>query len=117
MQEIQYTQGGDYLIPQLHLEQQSEEPLSRYARIRQTYLREHRETLYNHLLMSGKLYQHLKETDQSAQERLQTLMAQGMKQEGLTEAMKAQDPTRWMGLMNSLKAQAEEVILREIIYS
>lgn len=91
--------------------------MGKYGRMRRTYLKEYREILYNKMLMNGTLYQHLLQTEKTAQERLQTLMKQGMRKENLNEQMKAQNPLRWTGLMNSLKAQAEEIILKEIIFS
>ena len=117
MQEITYTQAGDCLIPQLSLPETPEKPLSKYGRMRQTYLKEHREVLYNQMLMSGGLSRHLAEIDEAAQSRLEILMREGAKQQGLTEEMKAKDPLRWAGLINNLKAQAEEVILNELVYS
>ena len=117
MSELQYQREGDYQIPALSLPEQMAPPLGKYGRMRQSYLKEHREILYNQLLVNGQLYKHLAQTDQSAQERHFTLMQQGMKKEGLTETLKAKDPLRWTGLMNSLKAQAEEVILQELITS
>ena len=117
MQEMSYTQTGDYLIPDIRLKEESGELLGKYGRMRRTYLKEHREILYNRMLMNGTLYQHLLQIEQTAQERLQTLMQQGMRKENLNEQMKAQNPLRWTGLMNSLKAQAEEIILKEIIFS
>lgn len=117
MSELQYQREGDYQIPALSLPEQMNPPLGKYGRMRQSYLKEHREILYNQLLVNGQLYKHLAQTDRSAQERLLILMQQGMKKEGLTETLKAKDPLRWTGLMNSLKAQAEEVILQELIAS
>lgn len=117
MSELQYQREGDYQIPALSLPEQMDPPLGKYGRMRQSYLKEHREILYNQLLVNGQLYKHLAQTDQSAQERLFTQMKQGMKKEGLTEMLKAKDPLRWIGLMNSLKALAEEVILQELITS
>lgn len=117
MQEMSYTQVGDYQVPSINLREESQEALGKYGRMRQTYLQENREILYNRMLMNGTLHQHLIEVEQIAQERLQTLMQQGINKEKLTEQLKAQDPLRWTGLMNSLKAQAEEIIQKEILYS
>ena len=62
-----YIQNGDYLIPDLKLSQQPEKPLGKYGRMRKTYLKEHRPILYNQMLLSEKLYQHLLEIDETAQ--------------------------------------------------
>ena len=85
--------------------------------MRKTYLKEHRPILYNNLLLSGKLTEHLEEIDQTAHRRLEQLMQELMKTAGVTEELKARDPMRWVGLANNCKAQAEELILTELIYS
>ena len=82
---------------------------------RKSYLKEHRPILYNHLLMSEKLYPHLLEIERTAQGRVETMLPHMMEVAGVTEELKACDPMRWMGLMNTLKAQAEEIILAELI--
>ena len=113
---LQYTQNGDYLIPDIELNQ-PQTPLGKYGRMRKTYLKENRPVLYNHLLLNGKLYLHLTEIEQAAKRRLEQMMPQLAKDAGATEDLKARDPMRWAGLMNTCKAQAEEVILNELIYS
>ena len=112
-----YIQNGDYLIPDLKLSQQPEKPLGKYGRMRKTYLKEHRPILYNQMLLSEKLYPHLIEIDETAQSRLEQMMPELMKSAGVTEALKASDPMKWVGLMNTLKAQAEETILTELVFS
>ena len=112
-----YIQNGDYLIPDLKLSQQPEKTLGKYGRMRKAYLKEHRPILYNQLLMSEKLYPHLLEIDETAQSRLEQLMPQLAKDAGATEQLKANDPMRWVGLMNTCKAQAEEILMAELIHS
>ena len=73
--------------------------------------------LYNSLIVTGKLYPHLLEIEDTANSRLAQMMPEMMKTAGATESLKAVDPMQWIGLMNSLKAQAEEIILAELIYS
>ena len=114
---LTYTQNGDYLIPDLSLSEQPEKPLGKYGRMRKAYLKEHRPILYNQLLMSEKLYPHLLEIDETAQSRLEQLMPQLAKDAGATEQLKANDPMRWVGLMNTCKAQAEEILMAELIHS
>ena len=117
MSEITYLRSGDYLLPNLTLEETEARPLGKYGRMRRTYLQTHRTMLWNSLLLSGTLQEHLLETDAAAQSRLELLMPELMKDAGATEALKASDPMRWVGLMNACKAQAEEIILRELVYS
>ena len=112
-----YIQSGDYLIPDLKLTPQPDTPLGKYGRMRKTYLKEQRPILYNQLLLSEKLYLHLLEIDQTASSRLEQLMDELPRQQGVTEQLKRTDPMRWVGLMNNCKAQAEEIILSELIFS
>ena len=84
--------------------------------MRQRYLKEHRPVLYNSLILSEKLYPHLLETDRAACERMDAMLPRMMEAAGVTEELKARDPMRWVGLMNTLKAQAEEMILIELVF-
>ena len=117
MSELTYTRSGDYLIPDLSLTEQPQAPLGKYGRMRKTYLKEHRPVLYSQLLLSEKLYPHLQETDEAANSRLEQMMPGLMEAAGVTEQLKASDMMQWVGLMNSCKAQAEEIILKELINS
>lgn len=117
MSELTYTKNGDYLVPDLSLSQQEEQPLGKYGRMRKAYLKEHRPVLWNSLILSEQLYPHLREIDETANSRLEQMMPELMKAAGVTESLKASDPMKWAGLMNTLKAQAEEVILTELVYS
>ena len=114
---LTYTMNGDYQIPDLKLTEQPEKPLGKYGRMRKTYLKEHRPLIYNQLLMTEKLYPHLIEIDETAQSRLEQMMPQLAKDAGATEQLKASDPMRWVGLMNTCKAQAEEILMAELIHS
>ena len=117
MNELTYTRSGDYWIPNLSLSQQETQPLGKYGRLRKKYLQENRPVLWNSLILSEKLYPHLREIDETANSRLEQMMPGLMQSAGVTEALKASNPMKWVGLMNSLKAQAEEVILTELIYA
>ena len=112
---LTYTRNGDYLIPNLTLSEQPSEPLGKYGRMRKAYLKEHRPLIYNQLLMSEKLYPHLLEIDEAANSRLEQMMPQLAKDAGATEELKARDPMKWVGLMNTCKAQAEEILMAELI--
>lgn len=114
---LTYTRNGDYLIPDLNLTEQPQRPLGKYGRMRKAYLKEHRPILYNQLLMSEKLYPHLQEIDETANSRLEQMMPRLAEAAGATEELKARDPMQWVGLMNTCKAQAEEILLAELINS
>ena len=115
--EMTYTRNGDYLIPDLSLTETEQKPLGKYGRLRKTYLKEHRPILWNKMILSETLYPHLREIDETANQRLEQMMPELMKSAGVMERLKASDPMKWVQTMNSLKAQAEEVILNELIYS
>ena len=116
MEKLTYTRCGDYYIPNLKLAEQPDKPIGKYGHMRQRYLKEYRPALYSSLLLSEKLYPHLLEIDEAANERMDILMPQLMKAAGVTEELKAADQMKWVGMMNALKAQAEEMIVAELIY-
>ena len=111
---LNYTQTGDYLLPNLTLNQ-PRKPLGKYGRLRRTYLKEHRPVLYHTMLLNGSLYPHLMEVEQTAESRMRQSMEQLLKQNPAPD--KAQNQLMWVQHMNSLKAQAEELVLMELIYS
>ena len=118
MTELTYTKNGDYRIPDLKLSEEPEsKPLGKYGMLRKTYLQEHRPILWNQMILSETLFPHLREIDETAHRRLSEMMPQMAKEAGVTEALKAADPMKWAGLMNTLKAQAEEIILNELVFS
>ena len=116
MSEINYIPSGDHLIPDL-TQPEMKRPISKYGRMRRTFLQKNRPILFNFLVLTGKLFPHLLEIGDAADRRLEQLMDELVKQNGVTEALKASDQMKWVGMMNNLKAQAEEVILNELIYS
>ena len=116
MSKLTYIRCGDYDIPNLKLSEQPETSIGKYGRMRKSYLKKHRPILYNQLLTSEKLYPHLLEIERTAQGRVETMLPHMMEVAGVTEELKACDSMRWVGLMNTLKAQAEEIIQDELIY-
>lgn len=112
---IEYIQVGDVLLPNLTLKTV---PYAngKWSRLRKKHLETHRKGLYSCLLLSGKLPAHLDDVQRSAEQRLETIIAQMAKDAGVDEALKAADQMEWVRSMNSIRAQAEEIILRELIY-
>ena len=117
MSELTYTMQGGYRLPNLLPPQEPEMHLGKYALLRRTYLKQHRRVTYTNLLTSGKLNQHLMEIEQTAKTRIEQIMAQMAKAEGVTEELKASNPMKWTGLMNNLRHSAEETVLAELIYN
>ncbi len=109
---VTYSTVGDYQLPNLTLNQ-PRKPLGKYGRLRRTYLKEHRPVLYNTMLLNGSLYPHLMEVEQTAESRMQQTMEQLLKQNPAPD--KEQNQMAWVQHMNSLKAQAEELVMTELI--
>ena len=112
---MSYTLHGDYYLPDLVLNE--EEPIyGKYGMLRKQFLKEHRSARYQYLLLTGKLNEHLNQTDQEAREQVEMLMEQMTEKQGVTEELKAQDQMKWVRLMNNIKASAEEIILKNMVY-
>ena len=84
--------------------------------LRKQFLKEHRSARYQYLLLTGKLNEHLNQTDQEAREQVEMLMKQMAEKKGVTEELKVQDQMKWVGLMNNIKVSAEEIILKNMVY-
>ena len=104
-----------YLMKSLLLNE--EEPIyGKYGMLRKQFLKEHRSAKYQYLLLTGKLTEHLNQIDQESREQVEMLMEQMAEKQGVTEELKVQNQTKWVRLMNNIKASAEEMVLREILY-
>ena len=117
MKNVTYTMQGDYRLPDLLPPQEAELRLGKYALLRRRYLKEHRRVTYTNLLTSGKLNDHLLEIEQTVKQRLSQIIPQMMETECVTEEMKASDQMKWVGLMNNIRASAEETVLTELVYA
>ena len=115
MAELTYKWAGDYLIPDLTIKA-NERPIGKYGRMRLRYLMEHRKGLYTVMLLNGKLQDHLAEIDEAAQVRMECMMRCCAERDGISEELKASDPIEWVRRMNGIKAQAEEIVLNELVY-
>ena len=111
-----YRQVGDYLLPNLTIDESEQQQIGKYGRMRKRYLKEHRPVLYTNLLAAGKLFLHLAETDKACEERMDLLICQMAKQEGVTETLKASDQMEWVRRMNSIRNRAEEIVLHELVF-
>ena len=114
---IMYHRNGDYLLPGMGLNETDKTPLNKYGRMRLRYLQEHRPGLYTRLILSGKLYEDLLNIQKAAQKRMEIITEKMAKAQNINETMKAKDQMAWVGAMNMIRLQAEEVVLRELIYS
>ena len=112
-----YRQAGDYFIPNITLPDDGEYQIGKYGRMRRSYLKENRPSLYSTLILDGILFKHLAEIDQACNERMETIISAMAKQEGVTEALKAADQMEWVRRMNSIRNRAEEIVLSELVYA
>ena len=117
MVQITYTIQGEYLLPNLLPPEPPKAPLGKYASLHSHHLKENRKVTFMNLLTSGKLNPYLEEVDQQANEMMEDLVKKMAKEQGVTEKMKAENQMLWVGLMNNIRAAAEEVVLKELIYS
>lgn len=115
MAELTYKWAGDYLIPDLTIKA-NERPIGKYGRMRLRYLMEHRKGLYTVMLLNGTLQDHLAEIDEVAKRRIEEMVDQSAKMEGIDEELKAHDSMEWGRRMNGIRAQTEEIVLNELIY-
>ena len=111
---VTYSTVGDYQLPNLTLNQ-PRKPLGKYGRLRRTYLKDHRPMLYNTMLLNGSLYPHLREVEQNAAAMKERLMTELLAKNPAPD--KEQNQMAWVQHMNNLRAQAEELVLTELIYS
>ena len=109
-----YRQEGDYFLPNLAVPENA--PVGIWGQRRRQYLREHRKALYNALLLSGKLDNHLADINQQAEDMFSQLVKQIAEQEGITEKLKAENQMEWVGRMNSIRHQVGKIIQNELIY-
>ena len=117
MPEITYTRQGDYNLPNLLPPQEEPVPHGKYALLRKKFLKEHRRVTYTNLLTSGRHSSHLAAIQQTAQRRMEEIVAQMAKSQGVTEELKASDQMKWVQMMNNLQNAAEETVLAELIYN
>ena len=116
MEELTYTKVGDYYLPDLVAEQRPDRSFGKYGLLRLRYLKEHRSTVWAELVMDGRLYAHLLEVEDAANDMLDSMMPSIAKAAGATEELKVRDPMQWVGLMNNCKAQVEEIIFADLIF-
>mgnify|MGYP002440082020 CR=1 FL=1 len=114
---LNYKTVNGYQIPDLKIPD-GQATLGRYGRMRKAYLKAHRKMTFNSLLLTGELTAHLAEIDRTAaSERVNRMVSKMAASQGVNEALKERDPMAWVGAMNSLKAQAEEIVLSELVYA
>ena len=114
--ELHYKQIGDQFYPELKLPEQTDYQIGKYGRMHLDYIKNHRRGRYTTLLTEGKLNTRLHEIDLEANEMLDTIIHRLAAERGIDENLKARDMLRWVAEMNNIKASAEEIVLREVVY-
>ena len=114
---IEYIKQGNYYMPNLVLApEETNYKIGKYGKMKLNYLRNHRKAEYTILFMESRLNRYLHEIDIACEERVKTIISQLVKQENVTEELKAINQMEWVGKMNSIRNRAEEIALNEIIY-
>lgn len=113
---IEYIRNGDYYMPNLVIEPQRKINLNRYGRLRLEYIKKNKKAEYTILFIDNKLTRHLEEIQETATKRIEEIIKSLKEQSNLTEEMKNIDQLYWVGMMNNFKNQAEEIVLKELIY-
>ena len=111
-----YTQVGDYLLPDLKLPEEEQQPIGVWGQRHRRYLKDHRRATYAALLTSGKLNSYLADIDRQAEELFSRLVKQMAEMEGVTEQLKADNQMEWVGGMNNIRNRAMEIVNSELIY-
>ena len=111
-----YREENGHLIPNVTLPEQTDYQIGKYGRMHLDYIKQHRRGRYTTLLTEGKLNTRLHEIDLEATEMLDTIIPRLATERGIDENLKARDMLRWVAEMNNIKASAEEIVLREVIY-
>lgn len=112
-----YTRVEDYLLPDLKLPEEEQQPIGVWGQRHWRYLKEHRRATYATLLTSGRLNSYLADIDRQAEEMFLRLVKQMAEVEGVTETLKATDPMEWVGKMNSIRSRAMEMVNNDLIYA
>lgn len=111
-----YTRVGDYLLPDLKLPEEEQQPIGVWGQRHRRYLKEHRRTTYATLLTGAKLNSYLADIDRQAEELFSRLVKQMAEAEGITEHLKADNQMEWVRRMNNIRNRAMEIVNSELIY-
>ena len=117
MKEITYHKEGDYLIPNLIMENSCENyHIGKYGRLRLNYIKNYKRGLYTELMINGTLSKRLADIENAANERISLIIKQLAKSENINEDLKSTNQLAWVQAMNNIKNRAEEIAYNEIIY-
>ena len=115
--ELGYVKIGDYYIPALKANEEPEEALTKWGLMRRNFLKEHRRGICSGMMIEGKLKEHCLAIQQQVEERINVIVEQMARAQGIDERLKASDQMQWVQMMNNIRVCAEESVLKELIYS
>ena len=113
---INYELRGEQYYPMLEISEQTNYEIGKYGHLHLEFIKKHRRGTYTTLLTENRLNEHLHSIDEQAHEQLGLHINQMAKRMGATEELKSSDPMRWVQLMTNIKASAEEIVLKEVVY-
>ena len=113
---IKYELKGGQYYPMLEIVEQEKHPIGKYGQLHLSYIKQHKRGTYTTLLTEGRLNAHLHEIDVQAASMVEAIVANLARERGIDEELKASDTLKWLAEMNNIKASAEELVLREVIY-
>ena len=113
---IKYELKGEQYYPMLRMVEQEEHSIGKYGLLHRDYIKQHKRGTYTTLLTEGRLNAHLHEINAQANEMVEAIVANLARERGIDEELKASDALKWVAEMNNIKASAEEIVLREVIY-
>ena len=113
---IKYELRGEQYYPMLEISEQTNYEIGKYGHLHLDFIKKHRRGTYTTLLTEGRLNEHLRSIDEQAHEQIDLHIAQTEERMGVTEELKASDSMRWVQMMNNIKASAEEIVLKEVVY-
>ena len=113
---IKYELRGEQYYPMLDISEQTNHEIGKYGHLHLEFIKKHRRSTYTTLLTEGRLNEYLHSIDEQAHEQIDIHIAQMAKRMGVTEELKASDPMRWLQMMNNIKASAEKIVFKEVVY-
>ncbi|MBE6772791.1 MAG: TnpV protein [Ruminococcaceae bacterium] len=115
---ISYRRVGDYLIPNLILPpEEANITLGKWGMMHKSYLEKHKKSLFNSLIIQGKLYQHCADIENQARDMYDTLIEQMKESEGVTEDLKEHNQWEWIQRMENIQQRAREIVCEELIFN
>ena len=113
---IEYERRGEQYYPLLDLGEQTSYEIGKYGNLHLDFIKKHRRGTYTTLYTENRLNEHLHSIDLQAHEQIDLHITQMAKRMGVSEELKAYDPMRWVQMMNNIKASAEEIVMKEVVY-